>query len=59
MKSTLHRTLSAVAVAGAMAVSSGGIVAAAAALNAKPLRAEVAPDSSSTQQVLAKPLRAE
>ncbi|MCO8274030.1 hypothetical protein M1L60_25860 [Actinoplanes sp. TRM 88003] len=55
MKLNVHRTISALAVAGALVVSSGGIVAAAAALNAKPLRAEFTP----TQQVQAKPLRAE
>ncbi|WP_250036423.1 hypothetical protein [Paractinoplanes maris] len=56
MKSTLHRTVSALAVAGALVLSSGGI--AAAALQSKPLRAEVVP-SSTTDQILAKPLRAE
>ncbi|MBM2615022.1 hypothetical protein JIG36_05545 [Actinoplanes sp. LDG1-06] len=58
MKSTLHRTLSALAVTGALVVTTGGIGAAVAALNAKPLRAEVVP-ASTNHEVLAKPLRAE
>ncbi|GAA4607615.1 hypothetical protein BJY16_006423 [Actinoplanes octamycinicus] len=52
MTSTFHRTLSALVVTGALVLTSGGV--AAAALSAKPLRAEVAPT-----EVLAKPLRAE
>lgn len=57
MKSTLSRTLSALVVAAALVVATGA-VGAAAALNAKPLRAELTPDSA-TVQVVAKPLRAE
>lgn len=58
MRLVLHRTLSTLAVAGALALTSGGLGAAVAALDAKPLRAEVAPGSS-TDGVTAKPLRAE
>ncbi|MEV4345158.1 hypothetical protein AB0J83_11845 [Actinoplanes sp. NPDC049596] len=54
MKTSIRRTLSALAVTGALVVTTGGLGAAAAALNAKPLRAEIAPT-----QVVAKPLRAE
>ncbi|GID28701.1 hypothetical protein [Paractinoplanes brasiliensis] len=52
MKSALHRTLSTLAVVGALVATSGAVGAAAAAVNAKPLRAEIV-------QVVAKPLRAE
>ncbi|MBL7252967.1 hypothetical protein [Paractinoplanes lichenicola] len=58
MRSTFHRTLSTVAVAGALVATTGVIGVAAAALNAKPLRAELVPGSSSST-VEAKPLRAE
>ncbi|SNY55454.1 hypothetical protein [Paractinoplanes atraurantiacus] len=54
MKRNFSRALSALAVTGALVVSLGGLGAAAAALNAKPLRAEFAP-----VQTVAKPLRAE
>ncbi|XVV15364.1 hypothetical protein ACQP2X_13775 [Actinoplanes sp. CA-131856] len=57
-KRTFHRALSACAVAGALALTAGAIGAAAAALNAKPLRAELAP-TAPADQIQAKPLRAE
>ncbi|GAA0492516.1 hypothetical protein Ade02nite_69200 [Paractinoplanes deccanensis] len=56
MKRSLRRTLTTLAVAGALAATGGGL--GAAALHAKPLRAEVAPDAGAGH-VLAKPLRAE
>ncbi|XVU20912.1 hypothetical protein ACQPZJ_26970 [Actinoplanes sp. CA-054009] len=54
MRRQFSRALSALAVTGALVVGAGGLGAAAAALNAKPLRAEVAP-----VETVAKPLRAE
>lgn len=55
MRSTVHRTLSTLAVTGALVLTGAGVTAVTAAVHAKPLRAEV----TTTDHNLAKPLRAE